>query len=169
VDLAAISLVLSLVALASSIFFGTWQLRLSRHANSVPVLIGMLQEWRSPEFAMHRDFVANQLPEPPVALTSLTEPALTHARSVAHFFDNLGVLVRHNVIDEAVVLSYLGRAVLFYWGRLEPFIEVENTSRGGGLLEEGERYQSFFHYLALRAGNGRATELRKRLALGREA
>lgn len=166
-DLAAISLVLSLLALASSIFFGTWQLRLSRHANSVPVLIGMLQEWRSPEFASHRDYIAHELPPVAIALTKLPEPALSHARPVAHFFDNLGVLVRHNVIDEAVVLSYLGRAVVFYWERLRPFIEAEGAARGDGRLEEGDNYQAFFRYLAMRAGGGRAEALRQRLALGR--
>src|SRR5690242_15577140 len=117
--MALAALIISIVAAATSILLGWRALTLSRHSNTMPVLIDLFREHRSPQLAEARQFVFSELPNYDLSrgLDGLPEDRKAYVRDLAWFYDNLGTLVAHGVIDIAPVSGYLGQSVLVYWER----------------------------------------------------
>jgi len=124
------ALVLSLVALVVSGAVSWRQLRLAQHANTLPVLVDLFREHRSVDLARARQFVHEELPGCDVSagLGGLPEGSRDLVRELAWFYDNLGALVAHGVIDIAPVFGYLGGSVISVWESLEPVV-LDNTGR----------------------------------------
>jgi hypothetical protein len=80
-----------------------------------------------------------------LGLDALPEDKQNLVRSLAWFYDNLGALVAHGVIDIAPVSGYLGQSVLAYWERLQPLIEAERKKRQDS--HDPDRWQIYFENL----------------------
>jgi hypothetical protein len=145
--MALAAFIISIVAAATSIILGWRALTLARHSNTMPVLIDLFREHRSPQLADARQFVYFELAnyDLSLGLDALPDDKRNLVSHMAWFYDNLGALVAHGVIDIAPVSGYLGQSVLVYWERLQPLIEAEREKRRGSY--DPDRWQIYFENL----------------------
>jgi hypothetical protein len=112
-DLPALSL--SILALVVSVVAAIRQSKLARQANSLPVLIDMFREHRGRRLTEARTFVSEKLQHRDVAsglkkgLPDKEERWLL--QDLLWYYDNLGALVAHEVVDLGPVAGYLGGSI----------------------------------------------------------
>lgn len=145
-----LAIVIAIVALVVSGATATWQIFLTRHGNTVPVLIDLFREHRGPNLARIRGVVYNDVPQMDLSkgLPGLPQEHREDIRDLLWFYDNLGVLVVHRIIDIRPVSGYLGSAAVFVWNRMKPMIlsERERRVREGLDIDPG-RWQHYFELL----------------------
>jgi len=66
---------------------------------------------------------------------------------LAWYYDNLGALVAHDVIDVDPVAGYLGGAMTDIWRILEPFVATERMRRSAS--PDAGRWQQYFENLVV--------------------
>jgi hypothetical protein len=144
-DFAAVTL--SALALVTSLVAAIRQLRLAKQSNSLPVLVDLFREHRGHRLAQARDFVFHELPGCDVSrgLAGLPEDERELVRDLAWFYDNLGALVAHEIVDVEPVAGYLGGSVIAVWERLAPLVSVERGRRGNSA--DPLRWQAYFENL----------------------
>ncbi|MFI5795085.1 hypothetical protein [Streptomyces sp. NPDC051677] len=143
------ALVVSLLAFAVSGLVSLRQLRLSQHANALPVVVDLFREHRSARLAQARTFVHEELPacNSALGLAGLPEEGRDLVRELAWYYDNLGALVAHGVVDIEPVSGYLGGSVISVWERMEPLVRAERTRRVENSLPDPDRWQVYFENL----------------------
>lgn len=143
------AVVVSVVALGVSGFASVRQLRLTAHANALPVLVDLFREHRSAQLARARQVVFEQSStwDPSAGLDGLPESERDLVRELAWFYDNLGSLVAHGVVDIEPVSGYLGGSVISVWERMEPLVQAERVKRAGTDLPDPDRWQVYFENL----------------------
>jgi hypothetical protein len=142
------ALAISVVALFASFVTTYRALELARHSNTLPVLIELFSEHRGQRLTQARRFVRNELPtfDPALGVEDLPEENARLVRDLAWFYDNLGALVAHDVVDIEPVSGYLGTSVIDIWSVMEPYIHTERIRRGGDT--DPGRWQAYFENLA---------------------
>jgi len=145
--MALAAVIISIVAVMTSVILGWRALTLTRHSNTMPVLIDLFREHRSERLANARQFVYFDLPECDLSLgmDGLPDNKKGLVRDLAWFYDNLGTLVAHGVIDIEPVSGYLGQSVLLNWERMRQLIQVERKKRQDSY--DPERWQIYFENL----------------------
>ncbi|MFI9568361.1 DUF4760 domain-containing protein [Streptomyces rishiriensis] len=125
------------------------QLKLAGHANTLPVLVELFREHRSDHLAQARWFVHQQLPGRDVSegLQSLTPDELKLVRDLAWFYDNLGALVAHEIVDIGPVSGYLGGSVISTWECMEPLVTAHRARRSAAGLDQGADWQGYYENL----------------------
>ncbi|MBC2904713.1 DUF4760 domain-containing protein [Streptomyces cupreus] len=143
------AVVVSVVALGVSGAASLRQLRLTAHANAVPVLVDLFREHRSVQLAMARHVVYARLPSRDLSagLDGLPGSERDLVRELAWFYDNLGALVAHGVVDIEPVSGYLGGSVISVWERVEPLVQAERAKRARNNLPDPNRWQEYFENL----------------------
>ena len=123
---AAVSLATATFAFSSS--------RSARRASSLPVLAGLLAEYRSNSFKEDERWVRDEL----VGRTSdeLTPEEWGRATRVSHFYDNIGLLVATGVADKKPLLAFMGDAAERTFWDLWPLIADVRARHG--------EYQMYF-------------------------
>ena len=129
------SLVLNLLALAvsggafaTSIVTARRQLKLANDSNVLPIIIDVFKETRTPEFSQSMEYIRDQLSvihQPNDGYRNLPEEVKGHIRRVGLFYDDVGKLVAHEVVDERLILGAYGRAIVRTWEKLAPFVYAE--------------------------------------------
>ncbi|MET9670046.1 hypothetical protein ABZY19_32585 [Streptomyces sp. NPDC006475] len=144
------ALILSIAALVVSVLFSYRRDTLARHANTLPVLVDFFSQHRSDRLADARDFVYKEMSTYDLSqgLAGLPEERRTQVRELAWFYDNLGALVTHKVVDIKPVSGYLGVSVVLTWEKLEPLIKAERAARTPSGVDP-ERWQVYFENLYL--------------------
>jgi hypothetical protein len=157
------SLLFSLLAVAVSAAFALRQSKLMRDTNLVPVVIDLFQDFRDPEFKAHLSYIQHKLWDdcPPAdhGMTDLPNEARGHAYAVLKFFDTVGLLVAHGVVNELVPLGAMGGSILRAWARIGPYLKNERIRR------QDPNYAMFFENLAARAYRMPPARLNARLRL----
>lgn len=149
--MALTGLIVSVIALAVSLAAALRQLRLARHANVVPVLIDLFREHRSRPLMEARRFVYTELHQYNLSLGLMglpDEQTRDAVRELMWFYDNLGVMVAHRVVDVEPLAGYLGGSVVDMWKALAPLVRAERGLRS--IASEPDRWQLYFEYLAFR-------------------
>jgi hypothetical protein len=126
-------LFLSVIAVATSTFLLVRQTAFMRHANEIPILTDLYQEFRSAEFQKAQDYVRDSLPpasDPSLGISKLPDEARYSVRKVANFYTSLGALVALGLADEKFVVSLLGNPADRSWRVLEPYILREREIQG---------------------------------------
>ncbi|MET7363576.1 hypothetical protein ABZS76_34750 [Streptomyces sp. NPDC005562] len=143
------ALLVSAMALGVSGFVSLRQLRLTEHANTLPVLVDLFREHRSARLAHARYLVFERLPgcDPSNGMAGLPEAERDLIRELAWFYDNLGALVSHGVVDIEPVSGYLGGSVISVWEQMEPLVRVERQKRVRNALPDPDRWQAYFENL----------------------
>ncbi|MGB2570299.1 DUF4760 domain-containing protein [Micromonospora citrea] len=141
------ALVFSVLALAVSVLMTRRQLTLARHNNSLPVLIDLFREHRSDRLADARRFVHSGLDKCDLSqgFAGLPEEEREMVRDLAWYYDNLGALVLHEVVDVEIVAGYLGGSVVAVWEKISPLIEAERLKRADD--PDPRRWQEYFENL----------------------
>jgi len=131
------------------VVFGWRALILSRHANSVDTLISLFGEHRAARLADARYYVIHELPNLDLSkgLSALPADKAEMVRELAWFYDNLGALVAHGVVDIKPVSGYLGVSVVLAWEAMQPLIVAERAKRQKSI--DPERWQLYFENLHL--------------------
>jgi hypothetical protein len=142
-----VALVVSVIALGLSGYLTYRQLRLSRQANSLPVLVDMFREHRNRDLREARHFIFNHLDEYDVTggLDGLPRDKQLLVSDLAFFYDNLGALVAYGIVDPEPVAGYLGGSVILVFDKLRPLISAERARRQK--LSDPKRWQIYFEYL----------------------
>lgn len=143
-------LLLAVAALAISLATAHRQLRLARHANVVPVLIDLFREHRSRSLADARRFVYTGLDgcDLSLGLSGLPDDQKRDSvRELMWYYDNLGAMVAHKIVDLEPVAGYLGGSVVDMWNALEPLVRAERNRRAQA--SDPARWQLYFEHLAL--------------------
>jgi hypothetical protein len=143
------ALVLSMVALLASLANARRQIRLSRHSNSVSVLVDLFREHRSDKLARARKFVYSELGSFDLAagLEALPLEQGELVRDLAWYYDNLGALVLHDIVDIEPVAGYLGGSIVDSWKKIHPLVEAERAKRKTAGSSDPGRWQEYFEYL----------------------
>ncbi|MFE0174303.1 hypothetical protein ACFWZ2_18475 [Streptomyces sp. NPDC059002] len=143
------ALVVSVMALGVSGLVSVRQLRLTEHANTLPVVVDLFREHRSVRLARARQVVFEQLPTWDLSngMEALPETERNLIRELAWYYDNLGALITHGVVDIEPVSGYLGGSVISVWEQMEPLVRVERAKRAQHALPDPNRWQEYFENL----------------------
>ncbi|MFG1646706.1 hypothetical protein ACGFMK_41070 [Amycolatopsis sp. NPDC049252] len=68
-------------------------------------------------------------------------------RDLAWYYDNVGALVLHDVVDLEPVAGYLGGSIIDTWEKMCPLIEAERAKRADSGSADPGRWQEYFQYL----------------------
>jgi predicted DNA binding protein len=152
------ALVFSLMA----IIVALRQARIMQHANLLPILTEMFNDFRSAEFKQHIAYITTELQTYPrdTAVDDLPEVARNHIGPVVDYFNTIGVLVANRLVSDLLIASYMGRSVLRAWYYSEPYIRKERARR------KDPEWNMFFENLAYVVRQvGRSTVLTTKLKL----
>lgn len=140
---------ISILALIVPSIFAYKAVQAARQANTTRVLIDLFTEHRSDRLAEARHFIHHELDayDPRDGLASLPEEKRQLVRDLAWYYDNLGVLIHHKIVDLEPVSGYLGGSVLDVWSKLGPFIVGEREKRRLAGTAEPDRWQVYFETL----------------------
>jgi len=61
---------------------------------------------------------------------------------ISHFFDQVGLLISHNLAPTDALITFFGSGAMQYWRRLHPYLAAERALRGSTL------YQAYFEIFA---------------------
>lgn len=150
--MAEASLVVSIAAAIGAVgaFLATRrQAVFTRHANSIPMLVELFADHRGRRLARARQIVNNELRGQDLSggLASITDKCKQDlVLELAWYYDNLGALVAHDIVDIDPVSGYLGGSVVTCWEVLKPLVMAEREARSG--YEDPGRWQIYFENLA---------------------
>jgi hypothetical protein len=117
--------------------------REARRANAFPSAIDLFREYRNSEMTNARRIVRSQIPDASATrIEDLPAWVAQAVISVSHYFDNLGVLVDHDLLEAELAAGFLGDTVTEMWGLLSPIIRSERQ------LGSFPHYQRYFESLA---------------------
>jgi hypothetical protein len=126
------ALATSVVALVVSGLLARRQSTMMRHGNELPVLVDLLQEFRSRDFQAAEDYVLNKLAtenDPLSGTTELPDAPRMAVNYVASFFTALGALAHYQMVDEEIVVAHFGFRARRAWNALEKYIDQERQIR----------------------------------------
>jgi hypothetical protein len=161
------ALAISIIAVVLSSIVGLRALRLSRQANAMPMLINLFSEHRGARLSRARRFVYRDLANLDVSqgLEGLPEEARELVRELGCFYDNMGALVAHGMVDLETVSGYLGGSIVPIWEAMLPLIRAERASRT--IFYDPSRWQAYFENLYLLVRGRPPAEARRRQELWR--
>ena len=157
------ALTISIVALLVSVIAVRRQIQLSRHSNSIPVLVDLFREHRGDYLAKARHLVVHELSASDLkaGLTGLPEGQRQQVRDLIWFYDNLGAFVVHKIIDAPLVVGYMGGSITDVWEKLLPLVEADRVNRAAAGRTDHKHWLEYFQYLydvAVAAEAGREQE-----------
>ncbi|MFX0136493.1 MAG: DUF4760 domain-containing protein [Candidatus Hodarchaeota archaeon] len=139
-----ISLIISISALILTIAKFWKYIKLTKSSFAIPIVINMFNEFRSDDFKKRIKLIREELPEGDPSnsgFLDLDDDMREDVRYVSHFFDNLGIFVHHGLIDEKIIIGFMGDNILELWKKLKPYIQNEKDKRNL------ENYQAYFQEL----------------------
>ncbi|MFG2794052.1 hypothetical protein [Streptomyces sp. NPDC048419] len=125
VVLNVLALVISAAAPGTSFVAARQQIVLARHSNLLPIVLDLFRETRTLEFSRSTEYIRDRLAGD--GYRNLPEEVKVHIRRVGLFYDDIGTLVVHGIVDEQLVLGAYGNAILRAWDRLAPFVYAERN------------------------------------------
>lgn len=132
------SLVLALVALAAAVTYYTYTLRGQTRLRKANLLMGLYAKLDSLEFqeAWHRVFWAEYLDYD----DAIQKVGGRHVGSfVFYFYDEVGILLRHGLIDETLAYDLFGNSLFQMWEKVRPIIhEARRRSDDPTIYENWE-------------------------------
>lgn len=136
------SLATILVVLVSAIV-ALYQMRHTASANQITILNEVRERMEAPDFREAFLFVLREMPglshDPDARRRMLDVPLpaeFTHARTVANFFENLGVYVKHGALRHDALCDMWGGAIGRSWDALAPMIYGRRRATGDEAIYE---------------------------------
>ena len=147
--------VISSIAILLSIYTLWKSSKATKGANSVPALIDYFREWRSDEgviksyYFILQNFTDDDIKNKDrLTFETIKDPEKQkHARRVSHYFDNLGLLSYSGILEEDLLLAFIGASANRSWKILKTYIENERDRRIGA-HDYDRHYQRHFQYFA---------------------
>ncbi|MEU7484264.1 hypothetical protein [Streptomyces sp. NPDC042319] len=109
----------------------------------------LFREHRTLRLGRARSFVHEELPACDLSrgLAGLPEEGRDLVRELGWYYDNLGALVAHGVVQVEPVSGYLGGSVISVWEHVEPLVAVERARRAQSALPDPNRWLEYFENL----------------------
>jgi hypothetical protein len=128
------------------------QLRHMRAANQLDAVLSLERDFRGPELQEAFRYVQRELPfklRNPEYRAELEAIGFLDERThlevkACNWFNEMGTLVKNQLVTENAFMDLFSRLVINYWERLEPAIAVMRRRRGDVMYHD-------FEYLAIRA------------------
>ena len=143
-NLVAVSL--SVASLLVSALLVIRQITVARHANQVPVLVSLTEQFSTRDFYSAEKFILEELAqkhESSLGVGGLPEEIQLKVNKIIWSANMIGLLIVQEVLDEAVVVPLYGFRFRRLWQSLEPYIAVERQNRG-------DYFSAFFEDLVCR-------------------
>jgi hypothetical protein len=137
------------------------QIRLARGANHLPVVLDAFLHSRSAAWLEAEDYVLTKLTDEHAAdggCRGLPLPARTHAFTIGLFYDDLGKLVAHGMIDQSLVIGSYGTPIVRLWDALAPYVYGERQTHTQG-------FWVYFEDLAVRTAETPPSRVYAKLGL----
>ncbi len=122
------ALAISVTALVIPMLLTLRQLRLVSGGNHLPVVLDAFKETRSAAWFEAQEYVLTELSTehaPDHGHRGLPEQARAHANTIGLFYDDLGKLVAHGMIDQSLVIGAYGTNIVRLWDALAPYVYTE--------------------------------------------
>lgn len=147
----------SFVVFAATAIAALIQIRHLRASNELDAFLHLSDALRKPELGEALRFVQTDLAtklEDPTYRAELAHIGFIDARvhremDACNWFNEVGSLVKHRLVEERTFLDLFARLVTYYWGKLEPVVAILRRERGASQYEN-------FEYLAGLAEKWRA-------------
>jgi hypothetical protein len=128
------------------------QLRHMRANNQLAAILALYHEFGDKDLQEAFRFVQQYLPQrmtdqnfrQELAARGFIDNRQHLEIEVLNWFEQMGTLLKHDVVDSAIFLDIFGRLTSVYWDLLEPTLAIIRRRRGES------QYQNF-EYLAIRA------------------
>ncbi|MEU4665253.1 hypothetical protein AB0F83_26240 [Micromonospora chalcea] len=135
ISLNVAALVASLIALGVSSIIAFQQIRLSRHANQIPVALEFLWKMRPAEFLRREENLWTELPKQDAELPflDLPQPLRDDAQEIATFYQTISYLIALGVIDERLAILPLHYRAPKTWSVIRQFVMNERARRADPL------------------------------------
>jgi hypothetical protein len=156
------TLTLSSVAIVVSWVSTLRQRRLANSSNHLPIVITVFRESRTDAWLAAQEHVLNELPSRDAlkyGISGLPKQAHAHAVLIGLFYDDLGKLVAHRMIDQHLVIGGYGTMIVRLWDALAPFVYAERELHKTA-------FWVYFEDLATRTAARTPGEVYKALRLG---
>jgi hypothetical protein len=143
------ALTISIVAMLVSVVAVRRQIQLSRHSNSIPMLVDLFREHRGDYLARVRHLVIHELSTDDLraGLAGLPEDQRQQVRDLVWYYDNLGAFVVHRIVDAALVAGYMGGSIIDVWEKLLPLVEADRVNRATIGRTDHKHWLEYFEYL----------------------
>lgn len=140
------------VVIAATAVAAIVQLRHMRANNQLSAILALYREFGDKELQEAFRYVQQYLPQrmtdqnfrQELAARGFIDNRQHLEIEVLNWFEQMGTLLKHDVVDSAIFLDIFGRLTSVYWDLLEPTLAIIRRRRGAS------QYQNF-EYLAIRA------------------
>ncbi|MFF0206209.1 hypothetical protein [Streptomyces sp. NPDC005017] len=132
-----LALAISVLSLVVSSVVSVRQLRLANNSNLLPVVVELFRETRQPDFSRAIEYIKTDLAReqsPEFGYRRLPEEPLRHVRRVSLFYDDVGKLVAHGVVDERLIVGSYGPNIINMWEVLAPYIYRERELTSAAMI-----------------------------------
>lgn len=127
------ALAISLTALVTSALLTRRQVRLATSGVHLPVILESFKETRSATWFEAQEFVLTELAgkhESAGGHRGLPKAVRDHANTIGLFYDDLGKLVAHGMIDQNLIIGSYGTNIVRLWDALAPYVYGERQQHG---------------------------------------
>ncbi|MEV4297916.1 DUF4760 domain-containing protein [Microbispora rosea] len=127
------ALAISLTALVISVLLTLRQIRLASGGIHLPVVLEAFNHSRSATWFKAQEYVLTTLAREYQAergWRGLPEQARSYANTIGLFYDDLGKLVAHGMIDQSLVIGSYGTNIVRLWDALAPYAYTERRKHG---------------------------------------
>jgi hypothetical protein len=103
------------------------QVRAMSMQTRLSVVVESFREARMPEWWEARDWIVEHLTgeyAPDQGISGLPPHARAMVRKIGFLYDNLGLLVVHQVVPEDLVIGFFGEGMEKHWSILKPYIDA---------------------------------------------
>ncbi|MFF3246516.1 hypothetical protein ACFYWY_22930 [Streptomyces sp. NPDC002870] len=132
VVLSVVTLLVSVLALVISAMLARRQLLSSRNANVLAMILEGFKDTRGDDYLQAVEYVLYRLAtehQPPVPYMDLPQGPKKYVQRVGLFYNHLGKLVAHGIVDESLIIGSYGRSLLRAWTVLAPYVYLEREAR----------------------------------------
>lgn len=136
-----------MVALVVSAYTNARSVRATRASQSLGAIKDVFVQRHKPEFVAALNAVRDpnfvRGTDSADGYRGLPKAKQNYANQVTNFYDDLGKLVAHGVVEEELILGAYGSSTLWAWQVLEPYIKAQRSING-------TNFNIYFEDLALR-------------------
>jgi hypothetical protein len=156
------SLILSSLALLVSGYTNARSVRATRASQSLAAVKDIFGQRHKPEFIEALDAVRHETfmegTDPSQGYNGLPDNKRTYAYRLSNFYDDLGKLVAHGVVEDKLVIGAYGYSTLWAWEVLEPYLKAQRSINGTS-------FNIYFEDLAFRVKRCPPDVIHRRLGL----
>jgi hypothetical protein len=169
----AIANVVTLFVVAISAFAAMRQLRHLRDSNQLQAILALVQDFQSERLQAALRYVQVELTakledsayRAELAKVGFVDPVAHPEMEACNWFNEMGTLVKNNLVDEDTFLDLFDRLVLYYWNLLAPAIAVLRRTRGDAQYESFEYLAAVAKRWQVRHPHGRFPSSVERLSM----